>query len=629
MSILVAVAALFPTATASAADDPPPGTASKGDNPPAPTDYVRMSDGTLIAVNVQVPTTYREGERYPTIFEMSGYDGASAGHRTIPGQLGYGDRHDILARGSRVLTRIFDRHYVTVHASVRGTGCSSGEFDLFSWRSALDGREVIEWIARQPWSNGRVGIYGHSYGGLTGFMVAATRPPHLVAASVSGLIEDLYRGQAYPGGVPNTGFPVLWTVGVRNFYDIAGGTGQALVTTQDPICAQNLATHRRTIVNDPVLQGLAGDTDNEWWRARSLSTYARMIRVPIHIAGAWQDEETGPRFPRLFELVRGVPKRMVASNGEHGTQWIPEEVWRDRRAWMDHWLRGRDGGFGTAQEDRSSMATLLEMNDPDPPGPEPAAFRPTVVPEANGRLVTRAFPLEDTRWTNLYLHAGGRLNRKPPAPDEGSDAYVSGSRRQAWNFQAGPGYGPPVTTADGPDEVTYVGSKLRRRTAIVGPITATLFMSSTSPDTDIFVQLIDIGPDGSRTYVQRGLLKASHRAVDPAMSDWDGGVMYRPYHPHTNPTPLVPGKAYRFVVEVFPVGHVFRPGHRIMVKVHAPPALDSYYAYAPRYQPGVNTILHDAEHRSRIMLPVVPVGGVKLGPPVPCGQLTAVRCVPG
>ena len=136
----------------------------------APNDYVRMSGGTSIAINVAMPNDYEPGRRYPTIFEMSGYDGGSSDGTTLGGVLG---------EGSRGLTKMFEDDYVTVHASVRGSGCSAGEFDLFSWRSALDGREVTEWIARQDWSNGDVGIYGHSYGGITGFMVAATKPTPL------------------------------------------------------------------------------------------------------------------------------------------------------------------------------------------------------------------------------------------------------------------------------------------------------------------------------------------------------------------------------------------------------------------------------------------------------------------
>jgi predicted acyl esterase len=167
---------------------------------------------------------------------------------------------------------------------------------------------------------------------------------------------------------------------------------------------------------------------------------------------------------------------------------------------------------------------------------------------------------------------------------------------------------------------------------MVGPIMANLSLSATAIDTDLFVQIVDEGPDGSLTYVQRGVLKASHRAIDPALSDWahtrSGALMYRPWRPHTNPTRIVPGAVYQYQVEVWPVGHVFRPGHRILVKIHAPPLIDSFYAYVPARLPSLNTVYHDAANPSWLTLPVVPLQGVKLGPVVPCGELTAVRCVP-
>ncbi|MGH2692709.1 MAG: CocE/NonD family hydrolase, partial [Actinomycetota bacterium] len=302
----------------------------------APNGYVQMSDGTLIAINVRMPDTFEEGQRYPTIFEMSGYDGGSATGRTISGDIADETGLDFLPLqdDSRQLTKFYNKDYVTIHASVRGTGCSGGEFDLFSWRSALDGREVIEWIAQQPWSNGEVGLMGHSYGGITGFMIAATQPPHLTAATLSGLIDDLYRGITYPGGVSNYGFPLIWTGGIRMAYDVGGGTAPGIVRTQDPVCMQNLASHRRTILNDPIVQGMS-DVDGDWWRTKSLGTYADRIDVPIHIAGAYQDEQTGPRFPHLFELVDGVPKRMVMSNGDHGTQQDGKFLEPDRKEFLD------------------------------------------------------------------------------------------------------------------------------------------------------------------------------------------------------------------------------------------------------------------------------------------------------
>jgi len=597
----------------------------------APNDFVTMSDGVSIAVNVRMPTNYIPGQRYPTVFEMSGYDGGSANGGTLAKDVGVPPGTPEVPRDdSRQLSDLFNGEYVTVHASARGTGCSSGEFDLFSWRSALDGKEIIDnWIPTQSWSNGSVGILGHSYGGITGFMVAATQPQHLQAATLSGLIDDLYRGIVNPGGVSNYGFPLLWTGGIRTAYDVGGGLLPGLVRPQRPEdtpnrqeqCGVNAAGKSRTVTNDPIVQGLA-DTDNDWYRSRSLITYVDKIKVPIHIVGAYQDEQTGPRGQaHLFERIGGVPKRLILTNGDHNTESTADygvaDIRNDRKAWLDHWMRGVNGGFGNVKQARSSVSVLFETHKDD---------TGALVP--NGRKDARTFPLPDTRWTDWYLHGDGSLSTDAPAAPEPSQPYVSGTKRQFWSYQAGGDFGPPVTTAEGPDELTYRGDPVSSDTAIAGPITATLFLQSTAPDTELFVDVVDEAPDGTRTYLQRGLLRASHRAVDDSQSEHTpDGRIYRPHRPHTNPTQITPGQTYEYLVEVWPVGHVFRAGHRISVKVHAPPFVDSFYAYVPRSAPGVNTILHGPDTPSRVMLPMVPLAGVGLGPPLPCGAQEAVRCV--
>jgi putative CocE/NonD family hydrolase len=569
----------------------------------SPNRFVRMSDGVEIAMNVRMPKDFDKGKTYPTIFEMSGYDGgASDGDEPYAGL------------GSRSLTEQFKKDYVTIHASVRGTGCSGGEFDLFSWRSALDGREIIGWINDQPWSNGKIGVYGHSYGGITGFMVAATRPPELDALSVSGLIDDLYRGIVYPGGVSNYGFPLLWTGGVRNVYDVGGGflfgmdEGGA-----EKGCVATTPTKNRTVLNDPIVQGLQ-DTDNTWMQARSLVNYAERIEVPIHISGAYQDEQTGPRGPyHLFEEVDNAPvRRLLMTNGDHGTQQDGAFLEPDRKRFLDSFLRGVGRKYAT-----SSVITFLEnlQGEKD-------------VPVA---MNNRTFPLETTKWRKVFFGPDGKLTHDAPGKNGGSDNYLSGSPRQSWSYQAGHTPGSPMTTQDahGADELVFASRKFAKPTAIVGPSTASLFMSSTAPDTEIFVQIIDQAPDGSRYFVQRGMLKASHRAIMPGLSDRrPDGSIYRPHRPHTNPTLIDPGKTYRYLVEIFPFGHVFRPGHRLIVKVHTPPAADSYYAYIPKRPVGVNTLYHDAKHPSSLTLPFVPLTGMHLkAEPKQC-RLEDIRCVP-
>jgi putative CocE/NonD family hydrolase len=202
----------------------------------APTHYVRMSDGASIAINVKVPEHCTSATPCPTFFEMSGYESGSDEGKTPAGHLADATGLPFpLQTGTRAAhaSHVDDR-YVTVLASVRGTGCSSGEFDLFSLRSALDGKEVIDdWIANQPWSNGDVVIFGHSYSGLTGMFVASTRPQHLRAVSASGLFADMYRDIVYPGGVTNYGFPLLWTGAIRPVYDVGGGTVGGLYPVED------------------------------------------------------------------------------------------------------------------------------------------------------------------------------------------------------------------------------------------------------------------------------------------------------------------------------------------------------------------------------------------------------------
>ena len=597
----------------------------------SPNTFVTMSDGVQIALNVRMPDNYEEGKSYPTIFEMNGYDGGASD----------GDEPAPAGEGSRVLSKQFYDDYVTVHASVRGTGCSGGEFDLFSWRSALDGEELIGWIDEQEWSNGEIGIYGHSYGGITGFMVAATRPPELDAVSVSGLIDDLYRGIVYPGGVSNYGFPLLWTGGVRNVYDIGGGFFYGLDEGgAESGCVANAPTKSRTVLNDAIVQGLS-DTDNTWFQSRSLINIAERINVPIHISGAYQDEQTGPRGPyHLFEEVVNAPvRRLLMTNGDHGTQQDGAFLEPDRKEFLDYFLiedgtlpgqtvttctdgKGKKPGTCTtspvpAKYDETSVITFLENLQGE--GDVPVAMENT------------SFPLETTEWTNVYFGPDGTLTKDAPGADGGSDMYVSGSPRQSWSYQGGHTTGSPVTTEDanGADELVFATEAFEEPTAIIGPSTARLFMSSTAPDTEIFVQVIDEAPDGSRYYVQRGMLKASHRAIQKRLSDkLADGTIYRPHRPHTNPTNITPGEVNEYLVEIFPFGHVFRPGHKLIVKVHTPPAADSYYNYVPKRFAGINTLYHDAERPSSLMLPFVPLDGIQLKEaPAPCA-LEDIRCTP-
>jgi predicted acyl esterase len=160
---------------------------------------------------------------------------------------------------------------------------------------------------------------------------------------------------------------------------------------------------------------------------------------------------------------------------------------------------------------------------------------------------------------------------------------------------------------------------------------ADLWLRSTAPDTDVFVQLVDQAPDGSRSYLQRGMLRASSRATVAGRADRirHGGLSgqsYRPYHPFRTSHLLTPGQPIRMQIEVFPVGFVLRAGHDLLVQIYAPPAMDELYAYASTQPPADNTILSSPGHPSSVLVPFLP-GLPPLGRTHPtCGSVTGVRC---
>lgn len=566
--------------------------------------YITMADGVKIAVAINRPEGFSDGDRakWPTLLQMDGYGAAG---------------------GDGVGTASWGEKYVTIYASVRGTGCSGGRFDLFDRRHAMDGWEIIEnWIVKQPWSNGKVGIIGHSYPGLTGFMVATTNPPHLTAIAVSGLIDDLYRGQVYPGGVPNFGFPLVWTGAYRPGVELSGNAGRYVDETAggDPTCLANIATRPpREPLDDPIPQGLTSRDDETYWQIRSLSSHVHGITKPIHMTQQFQDEQTGPRGANvLFQRITGVPKRLALTNGVHGTNALANA---DKRAWMACWILQDGRNCGAVADPNQRVQVFFETKD--------TTTRPA-------EYVGSDWPLPETQWTEFLLRADGTLSTDPAGGD-GDVSYVSLPAGREMTLDFGFGFGDngvgQLTFVDGPDEAVY-RLPFTKPTAIAGPVKATIWGSTTAPDTDWFVDILDRDTaTGAVTYLQRGALRASHRALDELRSDRIpsgplAGTIYRPFHPHTSPVPVVPLTPEKYEIEIFPVAHHFRAGHELVMKVHAPPPADpvSLWAWISTQPPAVNTI-HQAEGmRSALLLPVLPsVPGV--GPVAPaCGELVGNPC---
>ena len=291
----------------------------------------RMPDGVQIAINVRLPDGYQAGQKYPTLFEMSGYDGGSADGGTLLNDFGLQRRPGAAERATAASSpNASTSEYVTIHASVRGTGCSGGEFDLFSSQERR-GRQVhhrpvhpAAAVVERRRRDHRPLVRRHHR--LPDRGDPAHAPPR----------RDAVR--AHRRHVPRHHLP-RWRRELRLPARVdrcaparvrparrrsrPGSSARRRPTTSRTVAcaaATTSSTKRRAVLDDPLIQGL-NDTDNEWFRARSLITNVDQINVPIHITGAYQDEQTGPRGPtHLWEQVRGVPKRLVLTNGDHNTQ---------------------------------------------------------------------------------------------------------------------------------------------------------------------------------------------------------------------------------------------------------------------------------------------------------------------
>jgi hypothetical protein len=201
--------------------------------------------------------------------------------------------------------------------------------------------------------------------------------------------------------------------------------------------------------------------------------------------------------------------------------------------------------------------------------------------------------------------------------------------------------------------VSYETQALGSNLIVAGPVMIDLWAAMIGTDADFFVTVSDVWPDGAVSYIARGLLKASHRAIDPARSYYvddtgetciaytkqdpdlsceDAGYrMVQPYRPHTNPQPVFPLDINKYRIEIFPIGHIFRKDHKILVQVHTPPQVDGLWGYtATQHQPAVVTIYHDDQHPSVLQLPVVPATDTPIPatPPTDCKVPAGFPCTP-
>jgi uncharacterized protein len=610
--------------------------------------YLRTRDGTTLAIDVHLPGPGAAGP-YPTLVEYSGYGyadpaGPESGIAPIANLLGF----------------------AVVDVNMRGTGCSGGSFDYFEPLQSLDGYDVIETVARQPWVLGhRVGMMGISYGGISQLFVAATDPPHLAAIAPLSVIDNTAT-TLYPGGILNTGFALSW--GRERAHDALpasphGGQPWALqrIRAGDRTCAANQVLHGEA----PNLVGqIRANSHYVPSFADPLApvTFVHRIHVPVYLACQWTDEQTGAHCADLAQDFTGNRRRWFTfTNGTHIDSLDPATFtrWYD---FLELYVAHRSPRLSDAARNvaptlfASAMGISGLTLPPDPIQAAPtygaalAAFQrlPAVrilfdngagsatpgAPYAAFEHSFPRFPVPGTRARSWYLGAGGTLT-PGRARTATRDAFVWNPRaRSATSFtgadDGSPGglwtatptyhweHSPPGSAA------SYVTAPLSANTVVIGGGAVQLWLRASAPSVDLQVTISEVRPDGTETFVQNGWVRASERRLDPRRSTLLEPVLSLR---RRDAAPLPRGRWTEVTVPLYYEGHAYRRGSRIRLTVTAPGGDQPVWAFSqtqPR-RPATVEIAHSRRLASRLVLPVVPGVSVPTGLP-PCPGLRGEPC---
>jgi len=557
----------------------------------------RMRDGTLLRANIYRPAG--EG-RWPVLLT----------------RLPYGKD---LPLGGSVLDPVqaARRGYVVIVQDTRGRLASDG--DWYPFRSeADDGVDTIAWAADLPFSDGQVGMYGASYFGYTQWSAAVEQPPALKAMVPFITWADPLNGLVYRGGAFELGLGASWNLmmGLGQLFrrygrdpralgpalmawahesDALGTTGYASLPLAEfaPLRRQEVAPAFFDWMGAPL------DCTQEPYSYLTILGKHDQVQAPTLNVGGWYDIFLAGTITN-FQAMRaqGKPAKLLIGPWTHGGTSNPigernfgfgaQAGLIDLRMdfgslqlrWFDHWLKGADTGMMA-----EAPIKLFVMG-------------------ANVWRDEQEWPLARAVDTPWYLHTDGGLSPERPA-SEAPDRYDydpadpaptrGGALLMTPEYPGGP-YDQRAVEAR-PDMLVYQSAPLERDTEVTGPITVRLWAVSSAPDTDFVARLTDVFPDGRSVNLTDGIVRARYRRLAQGEA----------------PSPIEPGRPYEYAIDLWATSNVFQRGHQIGLQVTS--------SCFPRWDRNPNTghplgtdaalqvaqqeILHDREHPSHVVLPLV------------------------
>jgi uncharacterized protein len=600
--IATVAAALAPLVTASSALawKPPPAMAHsvvKKYNVP-----VRMSDRVILHVNVIRPAKRSGGpvrKRLPVLLTQTPYNNNSP-------KLNFEDSY------------LVEHGYVQVIADVRGTGSSEGMWSPFGRREQRDGYELAEWAGRQPWSDGRIGLHGTSYGAINQILTSEENPPGVMAAFPIVPMADAYRDVTFGGGTVNTSFIPVW-LGLVNGLGLVPPT----YTTNNPLeSARVLVDHSGgalSFQSDQILDAAGGGNaayDGPFYRIRSPIDRIGQDHIPTFIVGGWFDLfQRGE--PLLYQALHrhGVPTRLLMGPWYHITAGrglpakdVPSLNNLELR-WMDHFVKGiPDPGLKNR-------------------GPVKNRIAPVTYFENGAGLwrTTSGWYSPNTSFKPLFLsgpagaHSPGKLVFRPvkgQKPDTLTYNPATGPcSRSSVEGTAGVGASLPCETGGRANDATSLSYDIpmEHELHLLGPMAVQLWVSSfQARDSMITARVEDVAPDGKATQISAGWDTLSLRALAQKRTVYSRGFMTMPFHPFTQRSilPIPNGKPVEVDLEIYPTGWDVRGGHKLRVTLQE---ADVPHLFSPLptslVSVGANlSIYHDRTHRSALITPVLEAG---------------------
>jgi predicted acyl esterase len=607
--------------------------------------YMTTRDGTSLALSVRLPGPPAEAP-YPTVVEYSGYGyanpaGAESGISDILNLLGY----------------------AVVDVNMRGTACSGGAYDYFERLQGLDGYDIVETVARQPWVlNNKVGMAGVSFGGISQLFVAATKPPSLAGITPLSVIDNTAT-TLYPGGILNTGFALEWAKDRVDDAKPASPTeGQDWAWDRiqggDAICKKNQVLH--TAATDLISKVHR----NRFYRPKvanplNPSKFVQKIKSPVFLACQFNDEQTGANCPNLADRFTGTKRKWFTfTNGLHIDSLDPETFnrWFD---FLELYVAQRKPELPPGVQAAAPIVYAAAMGingvelPPDPIQQQPtfdaakAAFeaQPAVrvlfdngagdqpgYPVPGFESTFKRLPIPSTKARTWFLGDGGILRNKPPKKP-GSDTFIWDKESRPADDFAGTNTGPGDLWTDTPsydwrqppegNAASYVTPPLAANTTVIGAGALRASIRASVPDVDLQVTVSEVRPDGKETYVQSGYLRASMRKLDNEASSLLEPVLSLA---RADAAKLPKGRFTKLTIPLYYQGHAYRAGSRIRITIAAPSGDQPVWSFAETVPAGdANvTVGFSRKRSSRLILPVIP----KLGIPTPLPACPALRGEP-